>query len=141
MTTLEKNALGRDVISPKAVEKLYAIPVHPAADTHRAVRNLCESHERLRMELEGSATLHEESAKGLRDAAGDLSRMRGQVEHAVDAGLTHAAEIARLREGLLRIFARAPDWSGECVQANVADLLGMKVAAVRAEIDAEGGAP
>ena len=111
MTSLQKNALGRDVMTAEQVEAYYR-KAKPAGNLQGAI--VCESHERLRMELEGSAVLHEESAKALRQAADDAQR---------------------IRDGLLRIFARAPDWSGECVQANVADLLGMTVADVQAEID------
>ena len=41
----------------------------------------------------------------------------------------------RMRDGLLRIFARCAGWSAEDVKANVADLLGMTVQEVQAEID------
>lgn len=113
MTSLQKNALGRDVMTAEQVEAYYR-KAKPAGAIQAAM--VCESHERLRMELEGSAVLHDESAKALAAAADDLKWMR---------------------DGLLRIFARAPNWSGECVQANVADLLGMTVQEVQAEIDTD----
>lgn len=111
MTSLQKNALGRDVMTLEQVEAYYR-KAKPAGAIQAAM--VCESHERLRMELEGSAVLHDESAKALRQAADDLKRMR---------------------DGLLHIFARCDDWSVVDVQANVADLLGMTVAEVQAEID------
>jgi len=116
MTNCQKNALGRDVMTASDVEDHYEVYQRGFSSSPAAsiVRRLCESHERLRMEMEGSAVLHDESAKAIRQAADDMKRMR---------------------DGLLRIFARAPDWSGECVQANVADLLGMTVQEVQAEID------
>ena len=111
MTNCQKNALGRDVMTAEQVEAYYR-KAKPAGAIQAAM--VCESHERLRMELEGSAVLHDESAKAIRQATDDMKRMR---------------------DGLLRIFARAPDWSAEDVKANVADLLGMTVQEVQAEID------
>jgi len=141
MTVLQRVALGRDVMTAEAVEAYYR-KAKPAGNIVGAM--VCESHERLRMELEGSAVLHQESADALRKAADDAEenqtrflRVRKQLEHAVEAGLTHATKLAALRDGLLRIFARAPDWSGECVQANIADMLCMTVSQVQSEIDTE----
>jgi hypothetical protein len=109
MKTLQKNALGRLPLSVQEVDSLYelyragGLGSSPSASN---VRRLCESHERLRMELEGSAVLHDDSQKALRQAACDITR---------------------LCDGLLRIFARCGDWSADDVRANVADLLRMSV--------------
>jgi hypothetical protein len=62
--------------------------------------------------------LHDDSAKALRQAADDAQRMR---------------------DGLLRVFARCEIWSAEDIRANVADLLDMTVKAVQADIDQTGG--
>jgi len=113
MTNCQKNALGRDVMTAEQVEAYYR-KAKPAGAIQAAM--VCESHERLRMELEGSVVLHDESAKALHQAAGGLERIRG---------------------GLLRIFARCDGWSAEDVKANVADLLGMTVQEVQAEIDTD----
>ncbi len=117
MTTLEKNALRRLPLSKADLERLYE---DEGPVLWKVMKPIIESHERLRMELEGSAELHNDSAKDLRQAADDAQR---------------------IRDGLLRIFARAPDWSGECTQANLADLLGMTVREVQDEINdlPEGG--
>ena len=46
MTNLQKNALSRDVLTATRVEELYR------GSRWRWERELCESHERLRMELD-----------------------------------------------------------------------------------------
>ena len=111
MTTLQKNALGRVPMTLEQVEAYYR-KAKPAGAIQAVM--VCESHERLRMELEGSAVLHDDSAKALRQAADDMEKMR---------------------EGLLRIFARCENWSADDTRANVADMLGMTVKEVQAEID------
>lgn len=120
MTDLQRRALARLPLSASNVELLFDAARRPLDGKRtpelKIICDLCESHERLRMELEGSAVLHDESAKALHQAAGGLERIRG---------------------GLLRIFARCDGWSAEDVKANVADLLGMTVQEVQAEIDTD----
>lgn len=58
MTRLQKDALGRDVLPQATVEAIaHAADRHPLADRMRDIRRLCESHERLRMELEGAMVM------------------------------------------------------------------------------------
>jgi hypothetical protein len=67
MTTLERNALARAVLSKAAVETVYCDPEckHRCCDGYGDIKvnawywtkRLCESHERLRMEGEGYAVL------------------------------------------------------------------------------------
>lgn len=58
MTKLQKDALGRGVLPPSRVLAIaQAADRHPLADRMRDIRRLCESHERLRMELEGATEL------------------------------------------------------------------------------------
>lgn len=72
MTPLTRRALARLALTTAEVERLYKLPVHPAADTHAAVKALCESHERLRAELDGAAamlaTLERKVVHGCTDA-------------------------------------------------------------------------
>lgn len=130
MTNCQKNALGRDVMTAEQVEAYYR-KAKPAGAIQAAL--VCESHERLRAELEGAKVL-------IDDGERRFATLTAQLNTALDAGLAHADNLARWREGLLRIFARAPDWSGECAQANVSDLLGMTVKEVQDEIDSTNGA-
>lgn len=62
MTTLTRRALARLPMEAAEVERLYALPVHPAAAIHAALLALCESHERLRAELAGAEALLKEQS-------------------------------------------------------------------------------
>lgn len=70
MTKCQKNALGRDVLTAERVQRMYEMPVHPAAETSLALHRLCESHERLRAELEGCDVLLKASEAANRQALG-----------------------------------------------------------------------
>lgn len=133
MTDLRRKALAYLPMSPDAVEMMYIAAAHAEHPLVKIdIKRMCESHERLRAELEGAEVL-------IDDGERRFATLTAQLNTALDAGLAHADNLARWREGLLRIFARAPDWSGECVQANVSDLLGMTVKEVQDEIDSTNG--
>lgn len=66
MTPLERNALSSLTLTAEEVAGIYAIYPPPLADTSRLVsviRRLCESHERLRAELQGATILLDEDAR------------------------------------------------------------------------------
>jgi hypothetical protein len=123
MTPLMRRSLAGLPMTAMEIEAIHRLRIGDNSDLSRQIRRICESHERLRMELDGSATL-------IADDENRIASLTSQLSHALDAGLIHAKKLAEWRECLLRIFARAPDWSGECVQANIADMLGMTVAEV-----------
>ncbi len=58
MNQLHRNALASVPMTEEHVEQIYA--AYPA---NRVIRHLCESHERLRAELEGSEILRDEAEK------------------------------------------------------------------------------
>jgi hypothetical protein len=60
MTLLERAALIRMPLTRETVEDIYGQVCHRAYDDRLAVRGLCESHERLRMEAEGGEALLQE---------------------------------------------------------------------------------
>ena len=67
LNELRRRALGRLALSEADVVRFYALPVYPAAELHKALRRLCESHERLRAELAGAeAVLNEPESETLR---------------------------------------------------------------------------
>lgn len=62
MTTLERNALACLTLTAAEVEAIYAEYGPEFSDTfrfNRFIRRLCESHERLRMELIGALSMIE----------------------------------------------------------------------------------
>lgn len=65
MTELEKRALVRPPLSYEAVESVWL-------NSGKEVMKLCESHERLRAELEGSESLRADAEK-------ELAAMKGKV--------------------------------------------------------------
>lgn len=79
MTDLQRRALARLPLSAANVELLFDAARHPLDGERtpelKIICDLCESHERLRMELEGSTALHDESAKELKKAAEDTVKM------------------------------------------------------------------
>lgn len=104
---LQRAALARVPITKHKAAEIHRLTIGDNSPLSVTLRLVCESHERLRLELDGSAELHKESAETFRKAAG---------------------EIGEYRDGLLRIFARCEDWSAADLRANVADLLGLGVA-------------
>lgn len=66
MTELERRALARLPMTPEEVGRIYA-EYKPTSEAgwrlliFRVVRDLCESHERLRAELEGAEQLLREA--------------------------------------------------------------------------------
>lgn len=67
MTSCQKNGLGRDVMTAEQVEAYYR-KAKPAGAIQAAM--VCESHERLRMELEGCDVLLKASEAANRQALG-----------------------------------------------------------------------
>ncbi len=60
MNQLQRAALARLPLSVEVVERLYEAKIPNWVDTlysSRVIRDLCESHERLRAELDGSAVV------------------------------------------------------------------------------------
>ncbi len=116
---LQRAALARVPITRQKAAEIHRLTIGDNSPLSVMLRMVCESHERLRLELDGSAELHKESAETFRKAAG---------------------EIGEYRDGLLRIFARCENWSTPDIRANVADLLGLSVAECeRLAFDPDGG--
>jgi len=66
MDRLTRNALARTPLEPEQVKAMYA---WDGFHGETAVRRLCESHERLRMELEGATRAAEEINQMLQQVA------------------------------------------------------------------------
>ena len=71
MDELKRRAMARLPMSPAGVREAYAAS-GGSPHARRVVRELCESHERLRAELEGTAAL-------LRDAEAEVLRLRNKM--------------------------------------------------------------
>ena len=105
MNQLQRRALARVALSKETVQSFYDGTRSGTAE--QCLAALCESHERLRAELEGAEAL--------------------------------LADGARYRECLLRLAARADDYSGPCVRAHVADALGLTVRQLGQELARDTG--
>lgn len=82
MTKLNRNALGRTALTVGDIAAIYADTIAPDVtaecwETARVARRLCESHERLRAELQGCEVLLTEAEAACRDAL-------GFVQHALE---------------------------------------------------------
>lgn len=93
MTNLQRNALARLPLTEAEVEACYHLKMHPAVHTFAAVRNLCESHERLRAELEGATLLLEDAECAMADAL----RLLDMVPDGY-FGKEESLEVCRLRK-------------------------------------------
>lgn len=104
MHQLHRQAMASVPLSKETVQSFYDGTRFGA--TEQCLKALCESHERLRAELEGSELLRQ-------DAENDVKKLEAAKE--------------RLKSGLLRLAARCEDYSAEDIWANIADLLECRV--------------
>ena len=72
MTTLQSNALGRLPLLVEEVERIYGV-VNPGRGISRSLRNVCESHERLRAEVVGLEIMNADAPNTEADAFKDKS--------------------------------------------------------------------
>jgi hypothetical protein len=81
MTPLQSRALGRLPLSEATVESFYDGTRSGTAE--QCLKALCESHERLRAELEGAEVLYLDVTKDLNAAQADFLRLNARVEEAL----------------------------------------------------------
>lgn len=74
MTPLQSRALARDVLPAAEVERVYE-----NLRGRGFVGDLCESHERLRAELEGATVLLDRAMTLLAERDAEIARLREQI--------------------------------------------------------------
>lgn len=92
MDELKRRALARLPMSPAGVREAYAATGCPP-HARRVVRELCESHERLRAELEGTAALLRDAEADAARLSAEVERLRGTLER-ISAGHSAPADLA-----------------------------------------------
>jgi hypothetical protein len=83
MTDLERRALARLPLTPAEVQAIDADndPArYPSLKFVRTLRRLCESHERLRMELQGAESVIEDLQRGVGEARRVLGETSGDSD-------------------------------------------------------------
>lgn len=87
MTTLDRNALACNVVGKPTVELFYE-------DQSPRMRRLCESHERLRMEVEGFEAMRD----GVEIRIADLEAENAKLKAALLGGCPHCGPHCDLKE-------------------------------------------
>lgn len=127
MTPLHRKAFARLPLPEADVESLYAvwdIAAYPRGSAIDAVRLLCESHERLRLELDGAGVL-------LADADARMNSEADNLQHKVDLAKDAGDEAARcldatraeVRAVLAQLDELASVWGDEGVFRRCRDRL------------------
>lgn len=104
MTELQRRALARLPMSEAAVEAAYNRLYRPQDDPVpflAGVRALCESHERLRSELQGLQVLYDDASRDADRLSAEVARLRKRLQQIASADWLLAGDLRTLANAAL----------------------------------------